>query len=154
MTKTPIRRRITPSFPYVLAWTDADGKETSSAFRLSYDFNAFAQVEQELPGVNTLLVGTLFAIPSATSTRVLFWAALQENHPEYAGKEGLSAVGSMLTLVNWRDANEACAEAYLLQLPEDVVKKLKAEQSKRLAADAEGKEPEPPLASSPALSHE
>lgn len=144
MSKSALRRRITPSVPFTLHWEDADNSKQSISFRLSYDLNALTLVEEQLGKSMFTEVGEVLDNPSAKNASVLLWAAVQENHPEYAGEEGLHAIRSMLTVGSSKEAAVACSDAYLSQLPSDMVAKLKAIQ----AARAAGEQPVP-LAPSP-----
>lgn len=123
--KSQIRQRITPWVPFVLEWTDADGAKQSQSFKLSYDLNAFMLIEQAL-GISMFTdAGDIFDTPSATNTSVLLWAAVQENHPEYEGQDGLRAIRTLLTVSTARVAIIACSEAYITQLPEDKQKQIR-----------------------------
>jgi hypothetical protein len=115
--KNALRRRITPFVPFSTMIENADGGKFEVNFKLSFDFNALALVEEKT-GLNALS-GEVFSKPSARNTVVLFWAAIQENHPEYAGEEGLHAVGSLLGLGNAKDALSAVNAAFVASLPKD-----------------------------------
>jgi len=122
-----IRERISPSVPFTLAVEDARGK-FSLSLKLAYDFDALGLVEEQT-GKSMLTQATeVFDNPSCKSVSVLFWAALQENHPEYAGEKGLRAVRKNLTLGQAKAAREACFEAFLKQLPDEQVAAFKGEK--------------------------
>lgn len=123
--KSPLRQRITPSVPFVLDWTDADGAKQTQTFKLSYDLNALMLIEQEL-GISMFTdAGDVLDAPSATNTSVLLWAAVQEHQPEYEGKFGLRAIRSVLTIDTAKAAIAACSEAYITQLPEEKQKTIR-----------------------------
>jgi len=116
--KSPLRRRIAPSVPFVLEWTNADGTKVSESFQLSYDFNSLALVEEALGKSMLLDIGEVFhERPTVKSVSVLLWAAVQENHPEYEGPEGLFVLRSNLTVKSAKAVKEACQEAFMAQLP-------------------------------------
>lgn len=135
MTKSNLRRRITPFVPFSTLVENADGGKFELNFKLSFNFNAMALVEEQT-GLS-MLTGEIFSKPSAKHTTVLLWAAIQENHPEYAGQDGLETIGSILTLTSAKDALNAIQKAFVASLPKD-----KAEQLEKAATDpsAEGGE--------------
>jgi hypothetical protein len=90
-------------------------------------------------------IGEILDNPTIKNVSVLLWAALQENHPEYEGLEGLQTVRCNLTIATAKEAKEACAAAFITQLPPDQVEAFK----KVMAANAAG-EPALPLTESPA----
>ena len=143
MPKSPFRRRVSPSIPFILNVEDETGK-FSQSFRLCYDLNKLALVEQELGKSALLDIGELFDNPSVTSVSVLLWAAVQEYNPEYAGKDGLEEIRYNLTIGTAKEAMDACREAFLKQLPAEQVARLKAIIEARIAGQPV------PLATSPA----
>jgi hypothetical protein len=117
MARPPIRRRITPSIPFTMRVENADKSSFELDLRLSFDFNALALVEQKT-GINMLTM-EVFDSPSVTTMSALLWAAIQENHPEYEGDEGLSTVRSWLTLANTAEVFKALTDAFLATLPKE-----------------------------------
>lgn len=132
MSKSALRTRITPSVPFILKVEDAEGT-FSLSFRLSYDFNSLTAVEDLLGKSMMTDIGEILDNPSAKNTSILLWGALQVNHPEYEGIEGLKVVRNLLTIGQAALVGEACSEAYLLQLPAEQVKALKEIQAARKA---------------------
>lgn len=118
-----IRERISPSVPFTLEVEDATGK-FSHSLRLSYNFDSLGLIETET-GKSMLTEATeVFDNPSCKNVSVLLWAALQENHPEYRGLNGLRIIRQNLTLGQAKKAKDACEEAFVKQLPDEQVKKL------------------------------
>jgi hypothetical protein len=117
-TKSPLRQRITPSVPYTLDVEDLQGKFALS-FRLSYDLNAFCLVEEKLGKSMLTDLAAILDKPTVTTITVLLWAALQNNHGEYGGDDGLVAVRNLVTLPTLQPALAACVEAFLVQLPKE-----------------------------------
>lgn len=138
--KSALRRRITPSVPFTLHVEDANGDKFSISFRLSYDFKALTLVE-ELTGKSMLTeVADVFnENPTVKNVSILLWAAVRENHPEWADEDGFDAIRANLTLATAKEALAACTEAFVKQLPAEQVARMKGE-----APDA------PPLVPSPA----
>ena len=121
---TPIRRRVAPSYPFKLEIEDDQGKLVLN-FRLSFDFNAYARIEEQT-GIKMLglIVWTQL---SAKVVRAMFWAAVIANHPEFEDeKEGLHAIGEYLRLSNVDGVVDALWEAYLLNFSRDRVPALRA----------------------------
>lgn len=142
--KSPLRRRIAPSIPFILNYEDADGTKVSESFRLAYDFNSFTLIEETLHTNLLMDIGPLLDAPSVRSISVLLWAAVQLNHPQYEGAEGLEAIRCNMTLATAKEAKEACSEAFLTQLPVEQRAKLKAQAEAAQAGE------QIPLAQSPA----
>ena len=119
-----LRRRITPTVPLVLHVEDSDRGSFDVSFRLAFDLNAMALVEEKT-GLN-MLTGEAFKEPNASRTSILLWAAVQENNPEYAGDGGLYAIRSFLTLSNAQEVLTAINEAFIAALPREQVAAMKA----------------------------
>ena len=135
--KSPLRRRITPSVPFILTYEDESGKYSDS-FRIAYDWNTLALVEEQL-GKNMLLdIGVVLDNPSIRNVSVLLWAGVQIYQPEYAGEEGLEVLRCNLTIATAKEAKEACTSAFVQQLPPEQV----AAMAAAAAAAAKG-EPRP-----------
>lgn len=115
MTKVSVRKFIGKGVPFALTVQTEEG-ETQLSFRLLFDFNALALVE-ETTGYS-LLTGAIFKHLNASISSVLFWAAVQAHSPEYAGPDGLEAIRSMLNLRNYDLAQQAVQEAFIQSLPE------------------------------------
>jgi hypothetical protein len=145
MPATELRKRITPSVPFLLKVNDANGDKFEISFQIAYDFNALCLLEAKL-GINVLReFGRLLDEPSASTIATIFWAGVQKNHPDYAGDEGLDAIGSNLTLESAKEAFVACIEALVSQLPEEQAARIRAARAgKAVPASAD------PLATAPA----
>jgi hypothetical protein len=124
MQKSALRRRITPSVPFTLKVEDADGSKFELNFKLSYDFNAMALVEEKT-GLS-MMSGEVFANPSAKKTTVLLWAGIQANNPDYAGDEGLDAIGTLLNISTAAEALLAITEAFFAALPKEKADAIRA----------------------------
>jgi len=114
---TPIKRRVAPSYPFTLEIEDDKGKLVLN-FRLSFDFNAFARIEEQtkIPMLGLQIWTKL----SATTIRAMLWAAVIANHPEFEDeKVGLEAIGEYLRLANVDRVVDALWEAYLLGFTRD-----------------------------------
>lgn len=129
MSQSELRQRITPSTPFILSVNDADGGKFETSFRIAYDFNALCLIEKHLQ-INVLKqFATLLVDADAQTIVVLLWAGVQKNHPEYAGLQGLEALGSNLTLESAKAAFAACIEALIGQLPADTAAKIQAQRA-------------------------
>jgi hypothetical protein len=146
MPVSKLRQRITPSVPFLLRVKDANGDVFENSFQIAYDWNALCLLESKLH-INALTqFGLLLTEPNATTIAVLLWAGVQKNHPDYAGDDGLEALGSNLNLETGKLAFAACAEALVAQLPEEQQARIKA------AKDAKATTPAvDPLATAPAV---
>jgi hypothetical protein len=120
-----LRKRITPSVPFTLNVEDDNGDKFTQTFDLAYDLNTLILIEEKLGKSSFTDLGEILDNPTATNVSILFWAAVQINHPEYAGEEGLQLVRTNLTVGTAKAAMAACSEAFVAQLPEEQVKKLK-----------------------------
>lgn len=142
--KSPLRRRISPSVPFTLTFEDENGTSTSS-YKLAYNWNSLALVEEQLGKSILLDIGEILENPSIRNVSVLLWAALQENHEEdFEGIAGLKLVRQNLTVGESRKTLDACSEAYVKQLSQEQQNMLKEIQAARAAGtDA------PPLSESP-----
>lgn len=116
MSSKKLVARLQKGVPFLLDVDHEGGKETLS-FRLVFDFNALALVEEKTG--YSLLTGTIFVKPNVRKAVVLFWAAIQQHNPEYAGDEGLEVIGTLLSLKNVGKATDAVYEAYIQALPDD-----------------------------------
>jgi hypothetical protein len=125
-----LRRRIAPSVPLTLQLKDDGGASFTREFRLSFDFNVCATIEEKT-GVNVLDASDF--LPKLTSPKVIstaFWAALLPHHADYDSDEGLIVIRSYMGEDNLKQISDALWEAYLLYCPEkkrEALKKL-AEQ--------------------------
>lgn len=116
MSSKKLAARLQKGVPFLLDVEHEGGKETLS-FRLVFDFNALALVEEKTG--YSLLTGTIFVKPNVRKSVVLFWAAIQQHNPEYIGDEGLEVLGTLLSLKNINKATEAVYEAYIQALPDE-----------------------------------
>lgn len=142
MSAIPIKGRIAPSYPLKLELDDDDGGKLIHNFRLSFDFNAFARIEERLPddlkkaGV-TMLDLRIWTKLSAGVVGLMLWAAVLAKHPQYLTvdeegeptDEGLEVIRSFIDLGNATQIGEALWEAYLLNFP-----KQRAEELRKLKA--------------------
>jgi hypothetical protein len=133
---TPIKRRIAPSVPLKLELADDNGATFVRNFRLSFDFNALARIEEKT-GLRMLGIGVWTQL-SAKVVGAMLWAAILANHPEYDTREadgertddGLEAISSYVDLSNAEQVTSALWEAYLRNLPKEkseALRKAKAE---------------------------
>lgn len=118
-----VRKRITPSVPFALSFQGEEGMATIG-LRLNYDFNALCLVEEKTG--YSLLSGTIFNHLNAQIVSVLLWAAVQGNHPEFRGDEGLDELRSLLTLRNYEPALDAVQECFIKNLPDDQQVRIRA----------------------------
>lgn len=147
--KSPLRRRITPSVPFILHVEDAEGTFDQS-FLLAYDLNSMALFE-EATGLNLFRdIAKILAERSVRIVTALFWAGIQINHAaDYGGEEGLRLVRSNVTLPQFNPIMEACMQAFMGQLPKETQDNLKKQAAEREAAangGEEGAEEATPLA--------
>jgi hypothetical protein len=112
-----LRRRLVPSAPLMLTLAEDGGSTVTHAFRLSFDFNALARVE-ELTGLN-VLSGEIWAHLNPKTLGALFWGAILANHPEYNCEEGLEIVRSFMDAGNADQIAMAILDAFILSLPAD-----------------------------------
>ena len=111
-----LRRRIIPAVPLTLELTNDDGSAFRQTFRLAFDFNAFALIEERTGLDMTGLL--LWSKLSPSSLSVMFWAAVLAHQPEFSGDEGLGVIRSYMDAGNWEKITWALFEAYAKALPE------------------------------------
>ncbi len=136
-----LKKRIAPSVPLSLDLTDDTGGKFTKNFKLSFDFNAKAEIE-ERTGLN-MLTAQVWTNLSAKVLSVMLWAAVLANHPEYRTKdekgnetdEGLEVIRSYMELSNTDAIYEALWDSYFLSLPKDRRDALEA--SRKALMDAE-----------------
>jgi len=159
-----LKKRIAPSHPLKLELVDDNGSTFTRNFRLSFDFNALARI-QERTGIRMLGL-EIFGELSAKVLSVMFWASVLANHPDYLTvddegeetDEGLEVIRSYMDMSNADAINDACWDAFLLTLPKDRADKLREmkKEAERLAAEkaarrAKGeKVPDDPVPNAPA----
>lgn len=123
--KQPLRRRVTPHFPFTLEIEEADGSKTLVSFRLAFGLNALTQFE-EVTGLSFLTDLTpIFDTPNVKTITALFWVALIENHPEYDSFDGLQAVRSMIDFGSLKKVLVACIDAFILNTPKEQQERMK-----------------------------
>jgi hypothetical protein len=127
MPVSALRRRIAPSVPLLIEYTDEQGS-FSHAYRVSFNLNVLAEISEKT-GLSAL-TGDIFIKLSARVLRVMLWAALLPQHPEFDSEEGLEVVGSMLDGDNQFRALTALWEAYLLYLPADQAAAMRRERER------------------------
>ena len=146
--KTALRRRVSPSVPFLLEFEDEQGK-FSERYQLAYNWNSLALIEEKLGKSMLLEISTVFENVSVANVSILLWAALQEYHSaDFAGDEGLELLRQNLTLAAANLATTACASAYVKQLPLEQQRKI--EEIRKTAAEGVQAAPTPPLAETPA----
>lgn len=134
-----LRRRVAPSVPLTLELEDDAGGKFTRSFRLAFDMNAAAEIE-ERTGLSLLDAGIWQHINEPVAFSVMFYAALLANHPEYrtvddegeASDEGLEVIRSYMQESNAEPITEALWKAYLIYLPRE-----KRELMEKLRAKAE-----------------
>jgi hypothetical protein len=143
---TALRRRIAPSFPLeLLLENDGSGGKTRLEFRLCFDMNAAAAI-QEKAGLLLTDVGIWKHVGEPIALGVMFWASLFANHPEYRSDEGLEIARSYLQENNAAQIVDVMWEAYLAFVPKEK-REMLVERRKRAER---GEKTEDPLASKPA----
>lgn len=120
-----VRRRFTPGVPVTLEVVNEDGSREALSYRLAYNFNAFAAIE-ERTGLN-MLKGELFKNLNAGNLKVAFWAALLIHQPDYVTDEGFDAVGELLTMENMPTIVKAVRDAFANCLPKEQRDKMNEE---------------------------
>ena len=135
MSKSPFRRRVSGSVPFILNCEDADGTKFSQSFQLCYDFNSLALVEASLGKSMLTDIGEILDNPSVKNVSVLLWAAVQEHNPEYEGPDGLREIRYNLTVGTAKEVLAACSQAFVKQLPAEQVKRLEEIQAARAAGE-------------------
>lgn len=148
MSQTALKRRIAPSVPLNLELEEDAGAKSVKNFRLSFDFNAKAEIE-ERTGLN-LLTAEVWTKMSARTLSIMLWAAVLANHPEYRtedGKgnetdEGLEVIRSFMEVGNSDAIHDALWNAYFISLPKDrreLLEKARKELMEAAKARAEGR---------------
>jgi len=132
-----LRRRIAPAVSLTLELEDDSGGHLTRTFRLSFDFNAIALVE-ERTGL-TLLAGDIWKNLSAKVLSIMLWASVLAQHAEYDSEEGLHVIRSFMDAGNADLIAERLFDAYIAGLPADKRKQLVAAKEKALR----GKDPTP-----------
>jgi hypothetical protein len=159
--ETALKRRIAPSVPLTLELDDDNGSKMVRNFRLSFDANAAAEVE-ERTGFN-MLRGEIWEKLSFKGLSVMFWASVLANHPEYDTEDqhgnrtddGLRVIRSYMGIGNTAQISEVVEKAFLASLPKHKREAIEAERIRRekekapfVAAAAGGTET-PPAAAQP-----
>jgi hypothetical protein len=126
---SPIKHRIAPSVPVTFTVTADDGTSSTRSFRLSFDFNVLARIEEKT-GLR-MLGYDVWRNLSAKTVGVMFWAAALPHHPEYEGDEGHEALCSYLDFAAGEKVTDALWEAFLLYLPKDRADILRAARSEK-----------------------
>ncbi len=148
MSNSALKRRIAPSVALTLELQDDSGAKCTKNFRLSFDFNTKAEIE-ERTGLN-LLTAEVWTNLSARTLSVMLWAAILANHPEYRTvdakdeetDEGLEVIRSYMEVGNTDQVHDALWNAYFISLPKDrreALEKARAELMEATKARAEGK---------------
>jgi hypothetical protein len=140
MSDSALRRRIAPSVPLIIEYTDERGS-FSEAYRVSFNLNVLAEISEKT-GLTALSFDIWIKL-SARVLRVMLWAALLPHQPKFAAEDGIEAVGSMLDGTNQEKAVRALWDAYLLYLPKDQADALRRERERAEKAAAEGGDADP-----------
>lgn len=115
--KSAFRRRVVPSYPYVLEIEDESGKFTM-AFKLCYTLSAFCLFEDVTKRNFLREMGEILDVPSVSLLTVLLWAgATNTKDPDY---ELLDALRENATLSSMPAMKEAIIHALLAQLPAEI----------------------------------
>lgn len=139
MVDKGLRRRIAPSVPLTLELEDEGGEKFVRSFRVSFDVNAMALVQEETG--YSMLNGEIWGHIDETTLSSMFRAALLTHQPEYGGLEGLQVIRSYMDASNAEKITVALNEAFLIQLPKERRDKLREAQKD---AKAKGENPTPP----------
>lgn len=137
-----LKRRIVPSFPLALNLTDDDGTKQTLNFRLSFDYNAFALI-QDRTGLE-MATGDVWRNLRGSVLSVVFWAALLAHHQEYRGDEGLEVIRSYMDAGNTDQITEAILDAYIASLPEEKQAPIRELKERALHGDPTKPGPETP----------
>jgi|GEM_PF-2633207 len=132
-----LKRRIAPSIPLKLELEDDNGSKFTKNFRLSFDANAAAEVEDRT-GFN-MLRGEIWQRLSFKALSIMFWASVLANHQEYdtidqhdnRTDEGLRVIRSYMGIHNTAQISEAVENAFLASLPKEKREALEAERARR-----------------------
>ena len=136
-----LKRRLAPSYPLTLELAVDEGQGFKREFRLCFDFNVCAEIEEKT-GVSVLDAKEfLTRWQSAKFLSVVLWASLLPHHSEYASDEGLHVIRSYMDETNLEAISDALFEAYLLYCPE---KKRDALRQLVKQGKAESQNPTPP----------
>lgn len=124
---TALKRRIAPSVPLKLELMDDGGATFVREFKLSFDFNAAAIVEEKT-GLN-LLTGAVWTSLSSRTLSWMLYAAILANHREYGRvdeegtiqptSEGIDTIRSYMDIGNTDVIGDAVWDAYFISLPKD-----------------------------------
>ena len=113
-----LRRRIVPSVLLALDLAEDDGSKMQRTFRLSFDYNAYALI-QDRTGLDAT-GQEVWRDLNASTVSVMFWAAVLACQPEYEGEEGLGVIRSYMDRGNQDLIMEKLFEAHIAALPERV----------------------------------
>lgn len=128
-----LRRRIVPSVLLTLDLRDDDGSVFQRNFRLTFDFNAFARI-QERSGLD-MMSQNVWALLTPASLSVMLWAAVLACHPEYDSDDGLIVIRSYMDAGNQDLIAEKLFECHAAALPEDRRKALMEAKEKALRGE-------------------
>jgi hypothetical protein len=152
---TALKKRIAPSVALKLELADDSGATFTREFRLSFDFNAAALIEEKT-GLNLLTAEVWTKGLSSRSLSIMFWAAVLANHQEYAAtngrgeltEEGLEIIRSYMDVGNIDVIHEHLWNAYFISLPKEKREALEKARAELTAAAKAGQKPSP-LAAAP-----
>lgn len=155
MSKSALRRRVAPSVPLQISFSDEKGSFTHS-YRVAFNLNVLSEISEKT-GLSALNFD-IWTKLNAKVLLVMLWAALLPNHEEFDTRdrdghrtdEGLETIGSWFDGENQEKAASALWDAYLLYLPKDQADLLRKEREKAEKERTDGGLPppggEPPLA--------
>jgi hypothetical protein len=113
--KGALRRRIVPSVPLALKLEDDSGASFTRDFRLSFDFNAFALINERTG--YSVVDGSVWKHLDERVVGVMLWAAVLAHSPEYGDEEGLAVIRSYIDAGNAELVTESLFDAYAAGLP-------------------------------------
>jgi hypothetical protein len=123
--ESAVKRRVAPSVPITIELLDDSGAKFTRNFRLSFDFNAFARIEEK---TDVRVLGMeIWAKLSPRVVGAMLWAGVLALHPEYDTEdeegeptdEGLEAIRSYIDAGNVDFIGDKLWEAYLITLPKE-----------------------------------
>jgi len=138
-----LKRRIVPTVLLELDLAEDGGGTIPLKLRLSFDFNAFALI-QERCGLD-MTEQNVWAALNPSNASVMLWAAVLACHPEYAGDEGLGVIRSYMDAGNYLLIAERLFDAYVASLPETQRNALMTAKEKALRGEPNPTPPPPAL---------
>ena len=129
-----LKEQIAPSLPLRLELAGGEGgKAVAADFRLTFDFNAVARI-QEMTGYE-VLNGEIWKHLTPRNIIIIFWALILAHHPEFDSEEGRELVGSLINPGNADQVAVAIVDAYILSLPLEKQAAMRAMKEKALGGE-------------------